>query len=318
MSSRLKLASGSLFLILASGLVSTAIAQVPRDPASEDPTGVDRQNPPAAEELKMPSGDTRVNALLYRAQGKGPHPVVILLHGFPGNERNLDLGQALRRAGYHVLYFNYRGSWGSGGSFSFGSARQDVAAAFRYLRSADTVKRFGIDPGRIVLVGHSLGGWLALAGAADDREVRCTVALAPWNVGRFGALLRDGSVKPEMFLAEWRSYTDPEAGPLRGTTAEALAEETKSHAAEWDLSALAAALSAKHGLVIASTKDEARSPAMLREPLDAALRGLRAEHWQSRTIDDDHSFSAHRIALARTVIGWLQQECDAPPSQHPK
>jgi uncharacterized protein len=314
----MRCASSFLVLFLASGLFSVAAEQIPRDPAAEDPGSVDRQNPPGSEELKIPMGGTRVNGLLYRAQGKGPHPVVLLLHGFPGNERNLDLGQAFRRAGYHVLYFNYRGSWGSGGSFSFGSARQDVAAALQYLRSAETVKRFGIDPGRIVLVGHSLGGWLALAGAADDREVRCTVALAPWNLGRFGAFLREGRVKGEEFLPEWRSYTDSEAGPLKGTTAEALAEEAKAHAAEWDFSALAAALGAKHGLVIASAKDEARSPDMLREPLDAALRGLKAEHWQSQAIDDDHSFSAHRIALARAVIRWLEKECGTAPPQLPR
>jgi hypothetical protein len=36
------------------------------------------------------------------------------LHGFPGNERNFDVAQALRRAGYAALVFHYRGSWGVG------------------------------------------------------------------------------------------------------------------------------------------------------------------------------------------------------------
>jgi pimeloyl-ACP methyl ester carboxylesterase len=60
-----------------------------------------------------------MNALVYVAAGAGPHPAVILLHGFPGNERNLDLAQDMRRAGWDVLYFNYRGSWGTLGDFSF-------------------------------------------------------------------------------------------------------------------------------------------------------------------------------------------------------
>jgi pimeloyl-ACP methyl ester carboxylesterase len=46
----------------------------------------------------------------YVASGTGPRPAVVLLHGFPGNERNLDLAQDMRRAGWDVLYLNYRGS----------------------------------------------------------------------------------------------------------------------------------------------------------------------------------------------------------------
>ena len=47
--------------------------------------------------------------------GAGRRPTVVLLHGLPGNEKNLDLAQAIRRAGWNVVTFNYRGSWGSPG-----------------------------------------------------------------------------------------------------------------------------------------------------------------------------------------------------------
>jgi predicted alpha/beta-fold hydrolase len=57
--------------------------------------------------MQIPSHGTLMNALVYVAAGAGPHPAVILLHGFPGNERNLDLAQDMRRAGWDVLYFNY-------------------------------------------------------------------------------------------------------------------------------------------------------------------------------------------------------------------
>jgi pimeloyl-ACP methyl ester carboxylesterase len=58
-----------------------------------------------------------LNAVIYVAAGKGPHPTLLLLHGFPGNEQNLDLAQAARRAGWNVLTLHYRGSWGSPGPF---------------------------------------------------------------------------------------------------------------------------------------------------------------------------------------------------------
>lgn len=47
---------------------------------------------------------------MYMAAGAGPHPTVLLLHGLPGNEQNVDLAQSIRRAGWNVLTLHYRGS----------------------------------------------------------------------------------------------------------------------------------------------------------------------------------------------------------------
>ena len=59
---------------------------------------------------------------------------MLLLHGLPGNEQNLDLAQAVRRAGWNVLTLHYRGSWGSPGRFSLAGAGEDVDAAMAFLR----------------------------------------------------------------------------------------------------------------------------------------------------------------------------------------
>ena len=42
-------------------------------------------------------------SVIYIASGPGPHPTVLMLHGFPGNEKNLDLAYSFRRAGWNVL-----------------------------------------------------------------------------------------------------------------------------------------------------------------------------------------------------------------------
>jgi len=282
------------------------------DPVTEDPVVTDKAHPPSSAELKIPIAGTRVNGVLYRAQGAGPHPLVLVLHGFPGNERNLDIAQALRRAGYDALYFNYRGSWGSGGSFSFASARADVAAVLGWARSPEIAQKFGFDPARVMLFGHSMGGWLALAGAADDAKVVCTIAFAPWNIGEFGQLQADcKQITRRDFLVETKSYTDAEAGPLRGTSAQALADEAKAHAKDWNFLALAPALAGKSGLVITSNKDTTGSTEMLTTGFEQALKQAHATHWTFRAFDDDHSFSAHRIEATRQVIAWFGQNCAA-------
>ena len=83
------------------------------DPVSQDPQSIDAANPPAIVEVNFKSQGKRLNGVVYLANGAGPHPTVVLLHGFPGNEKNLDLAQALRRDGFNVLFFHYRGAWGS-------------------------------------------------------------------------------------------------------------------------------------------------------------------------------------------------------------
>ena len=86
------------------------------DAVQHDPAPALR--PPASmEELAILSHSARINGLMYIAAGSGPHPIVIFLHGYPGNERNLDLAQAVRRAGYNAIFVDYRGVFGSGGTF---------------------------------------------------------------------------------------------------------------------------------------------------------------------------------------------------------
>lgn len=49
--------------------------------------------------ILIPGKRGRILSVLYTAGGEGTHPTVILLHGIPGCERNLDLAQAVRCAG---------------------------------------------------------------------------------------------------------------------------------------------------------------------------------------------------------------------------
>jgi pimeloyl-ACP methyl ester carboxylesterase len=127
--------------------------------------------PASMQTFQIPSHGALLNAFVYVAAGPGPHPALVLLHGFPGNERNLDLAQDIRRAGWDVLYFNYRGSWGSPGDFSFSQAIEDTAAATAYLRQPEMTKLLRLDPSRIILIGHSMGGFRAVQGAAADPAI---------------------------------------------------------------------------------------------------------------------------------------------------
>ena len=78
---------------------------------------VDVAHPAHSMVLHIPSHGVLINGLMYSPSGAGPHPTLVICHGLPGNEKNLDLAQAVRRAGWNAVTFNYRGSWGSPGNF---------------------------------------------------------------------------------------------------------------------------------------------------------------------------------------------------------
>ena len=100
----------------------------------------------------------RLLCTYFMSGGAGRHPVVIICHGFPGNERNMDLAAALRRVGFHVMTFHYSGSWGSDGNFSLGNCLEDLETVFDYVIKEEELHA---DPDRIFLWGHSMGGFLA-------------------------------------------------------------------------------------------------------------------------------------------------------------
>jgi acetyl esterase/lipase len=102
---------------------------------------------------------------------KGPHPVVVLLHGgcflaeFQGLAQTSAIAADLAARGYAVWNVDYRklGEAGAGYPGTF----QDVATALDRLR--EEAPKYGLDLKRVVAVGHSAGGHLALWAAARGR-----------------------------------------------------------------------------------------------------------------------------------------------------
>jgi uncharacterized protein len=262
------------------------------DPVTADPAPRDTLFPATFAELALSSAGSRMNAFMLVAQGEGPHPLVVLLHGYPGNERNLDVAQALRRAGSNVLYFDYRGSWGSGGTFSFANAQADVAAAVRWARQADSARAYRVDPRRVALVGHSMGGWLAALGAAADPSIACVGILEVGDMAQEGA---DTS-----FTTYTRWLTSP-GGPLRGD-ARAMTASLRAHP-EWKLVPNAPKIASRPILLL----DNDQNP--YHADFAEALRSAGAKRLTEHVWETDHSFNDMRVELTRTVVSWVRSGC---------
>jgi pimeloyl-ACP methyl ester carboxylesterase len=283
---------------------ATAFAQPIPSAVVADPAP-DAAHPPRSQQVLAPSGGVGMNALFYLAGGPGPHPTLVLFHGFPGNEQNLDLAQAVRRAGWNVLTLHYRGSWGSPGVFSLTHVQEDARAAADFVESPSNQARYGIDPRRIVLGGHSMGGFAAASAALTDDKLAGVVLLDAWNVGgEEGAAFAKLSPNARAALAE-KAFDDL-GNSLAGTSAAAIADEIAIHAAAWNLRSWAPKLTRAPLLVIGAAQAGGAENHAIAQAVAAA--GGRVT---DVTLPTDHPFSDHRIALAATVVRWL----DALPAR---
>ena len=141
----------------------------------------DKDFPAGMEELQIPSGHVTLYGFEYTANGYGPHPTLIFLHGNPGNERNLDLAQNLRKVGYNIVYFDFRGSWGSKGDFTFENNIADTRAVINYLCDPKNSQRLRIDTSKIALFGHNTVGAIAMMAGMNDPRIKGIASLSLFN-----------------------------------------------------------------------------------------------------------------------------------------
>ena len=265
----------------------------------------DPEFPPTIAELTIPSDGQRMPGLIYLANGAGPHPTVLLLHGFPGNEKNLDIGQDLRRNGFNVLFFHYRGAWGADGSYRILNLADDVAAALEYLRMPDNAKNLRVNTSKLSLLGHSMGGFSALAAGSRDNELACVGAMSPANVG----MIKMGVDTEEENSLRILHYADS-LFMLNGYGAKQMLEELRSaDLAEVDTRAFGPGLKGKSVLLVVGDKDPVTPAEIMLLPVVeeyARVPGLKVEH---HVISGDHSFSWSRLALTKLVRNWMLRDC---------
>ncbi len=280
-------------LLLLAGLAvfsTGAIAQNPATAVSTDPPA-DKAHPASMTVLHIPTHGMQINGLEYAPSGVGPHATLVICHGLPGNEKNLDLAQAVRRAGWNAVTFNYRGSWGSEGKFRFAQNLEDADAVLAYLREPANAARLGVDTKRIVLAGHSMGGWVTVHTAAHDHALAGAILISAADMGAMGGMPR---AKVVASMAD-----DMES--LAGVTAEGMADEVAVNAKVFSFDAVVAGLTKTPMLVLSADDGLAPSTDKLIKAIEAA-GGTQVTSLHAAT---DHSWSDHRIYLETTIVNWL-------------
>jgi acetyl esterase/lipase len=137
--------------------------------------------------LRPPAADARI---LYGAaapqfgdlrlpKSKGPHPVVMNIHGgFWRNKYGLahagHLCAALTAKGIATWNLEYRRVGDEGGSWP--GTFEDILNGYRFL--SELAKRYNLALDRAAVMGHSAGGQLALCLAGHDPSIKHAISLA--------------------------------------------------------------------------------------------------------------------------------------------
>ena len=224
---------------------------------------------------------------LFIAPRDDPKPTAILLHGIPGIEKNVDLALTLRENGWNSLLFHYRGCWGSEGDYTLNTIPTDVTAALDYLSNG---RHPQVDAGKLVLIGHSLGGWAAILAAADDDRVHAVAVIGAVTDPR-PLIEFDAEVAAEHFTP-W----------LNGMTPQQFEDQWRALGSDFAPVEHVVRLAPRPLLIIHAEAD-ADVPV---SQAHALAERARQPHNIIIHPDANHSFTWHRGWLNKTILTWLR------------
>jgi predicted acyl esterase len=174
------------------------------------------------EELRINSFDgTELDATVYEPEADGPHPAILMTHGWGGDKRQLQpLASVYASREFVVLAYTSRGfgqregAQGSGGQVNSTSEleQEDAQHLIGWLAGRDSVMTDGEENPRIGMDGVSYGGGIQLRTAAHDDRLDAIVPRATWH-NLVYSLAPNGVVKSGWLRAlELGANQDPPTG----------------------------------------------------------------------------------------------------------
>ena len=295
---------------------SAESAQAPRDVYVYDLQGntlerwtrsevgpVDARAFASAERIRYPTWDRidgqprLISAYLYQPRTSGPHPVVINIHGGPESQYRPDFDAftqfLVNELGYVVIAPNVRGSSGYGKSFlalDNGVLREDAVKDIGSLLVWIGLQR-DLDRNRVVVMGGSYGGYMALASLAAYND-RLRGGIDVVGISNFVTFLSSTSAyRRDLRRAEYGDERDPR---MRGFLSR--------------ISPLTNAASIRRPLLVVQGLNDPRVPRTESEQLVARIRAGGGEVWYLAAKDEGHGFrkKTNRDFYMQTAALFLQ------------
>lgn len=168
----LLLTAWAAFRFAAPRLLARAF-RVPHVPSGPTPADIGLE----AEDVTIPGQHAkRLRGWFIPAAASGPQPAALVIHGWTGSASlMLPVVPPLLAAGLHVLVLDTRRHGRSDDFTSMPDFAADAESALAWLRADPR-----IDPGGVVLVGHSVGaGACLMVATADSRPLLSSLSARP-------------------------------------------------------------------------------------------------------------------------------------------
>jgi len=240
----------------------------------------------------------KISCLLYPSALDKPCPVILFAHGFPGHEKNYTLAQFLRRAGFNVLIFYYRGCWGSEGTFSFTGSIEDTVDMIDFILH-DT--EYNFDKKHIFLQGHSFGAPV-IARTLEKRPcIYGAIFLMPYDLGmNYKASL----ASPES-RTDFINILEEGAEFLINTSSQEFIQEIQKRPEYFSYYPLAKMLSEKYVFWASGKSDDLAPEKTNTLPFMESLKQYPHSNLQWHSYDTDHYFSDIQERLASEIAFFI-------------
>jgi uncharacterized protein len=256
--------------------------------------------------ITFESQGAAIGGLFYQASGKHQSPTVILCPGFPGNNTDvLGLGASLWKEGINVLFFNYRGTWGSEGILSIPNSLEDVTAAIRYVKSDRAIRTLNIDTMDITIIGYSFGGGLALLASLTDTTIRKVIDIAGGDLAEVARMMQS-SAEYNRSIENLLEQGISSSG-FKSLNAKEMFTDVFMDMDKYDLVKHAEPLYHKKILLISGWSDQANSLERHILPLFRALQRYGANQLEIEVFSTDHSFKNVQDQLTKRILAWLKK-----------
>ena len=264
----------------------------------------DPQAPLAMRETLPARLKTRmIPAFVYRPRGRGPHPVLISIHGGPESQYRPEFDAfvqfAVNELGYAVIAPNVRGSSGYGSSYLHldnGVLREDAVKDIGELLTW-IGRQPDFDSNRVTVMGGSYGGYMALAALAHFGD-RLSAGIDTVGISNYITFLSNTSeYRRDLRRAE---YGDERNQQMR----EFLQR----------ISPLTNAERIRRPLLIVQGLNDPRVPASESEQMVARIRAIGGEVWYLLAKDEGHGFrkKQNRDVYWQTIATFLDRHGAAP------
>ena len=180
------------------------------------------------------------------------------------------------------------------------------------LRARGLEAKLRSDPQSIVLIGHSMGGFVALQTGSLDPGIRTIVNNSAADLGTSSLQTVPANMHDLAVSGLASGFAAEGMAPLAGTTAVSLANEALANAARWNFVSLAPKLENRPvvekthhnaGRLLVITSNDGLTAA--NDAFVEAARKYGDEDVIAVHIFTDHSYSDHRIALEQVVLDAL-------------